>query len=116
MPYVDLFVCPTKTDKKSQFIDDAATMAAIFKDHGALRIVDCWGTDVPDGKVTSFPLAVRAQDDETVCVSWAEWPSKEFRDAAMEKVMKDERINHDHEPAFDLKRMIFASFESVSEV
>ena len=71
------------------------TALAIFKEHGALRCVECWGDDVPEGKVTSFPMAVKRKDDETVVFSWVEWPSKEARDAGMEKVMDDPRMPPD---------------------
>jgi len=33
----------------------AEAAAVVFKEHGALKFVECWGDDVPDGEVTSFP-------------------------------------------------------------
>ena len=48
----------------------AEAAAIVFKEHGALKLVECWGDDVPDGKVTSFPMAVKRKDDETVVFSW----------------------------------------------
>jgi uncharacterized protein YbaA (DUF1428 family) len=88
---------------------------AIFKDHGALHATECWGDDVPEGKVTSFPLAVKRQDNETVVFSWVEWPSKDVRDTGMKKVMEDPRMTMDNMP-FDGKRMIFGGFEPLVEV
>lgn len=63
-----------------------------LKEHGATRVVECWGDDVPEGEATSFPKAVQKTDDETVCFSWIVWPSKEVCDSSMKKVMADERM------------------------
>ena len=61
----------------------ATKAAAVFKRHGALRVVECWGDDVPEGTLTSFTLAVQRKDNEAVVFSWIEWPSREARDAAI---------------------------------
>lgn len=88
----------------------------MFKEHGALKIGECWGDDVPDGEVTSFPMAVKRKDDETVVFSWIIWPSREVRDAAHGKVMADPRLQPDKDPMpFDGKRMIFGGFEILVE-
>ena len=65
------------------------TAAVVFKEYGALKFVECWGDDVPDGEVASFPMAVKCRDDETVVFSWIIWPSRVIRDRGMEKVMAD---------------------------
>ena len=59
MSYVDGFVMAVPTNNRDAFIKHASETAAIFKEHGALRVVECWGDDVPDGKVTSFPWRLR---------------------------------------------------------
>ena len=88
-----------------------------FKEFGALNTVDCWGDDVPDGEVTSFPMAVKKQDDETVVFSWIVWPDKATRDAGMEKMMTDPRMQEDVNPMpFDGKRLIFGGFDIISEI
>ena len=90
--------------------------AAAFKEHGALKVVECWGDDVPDGKLTSFPMAVRKKDDETVVFSWIVWPSKRARDEGMKKVMADPRCQPDVNPMpFDGKRLIFGGFDILFE-
>lgn len=80
MNYVDGFVAAVPTANREQYIQHARDAAEVFKEHGALRVVECWGDDVPEGKVTSFPLAVQCRPDETVIFSWLVWPSREVRD------------------------------------
>ncbi len=77
--------------------------------------MDCWGDDVPDGKVTDFKRAVQAEAGEVVVLSWIEWPSKAVRDAGNEKAMKDPRMTMQDMP-FDGKRMIYGGFEILSEL
>jgi len=111
MNYIDGVVAAVPTANKDTFVQHARLAAAIFKEHGALRVIECWGDDVPDGQLTSFPMAVKKEPDETVIFSWIEWPSREVRDAGMEKVMQDPRLNPDANPMpFDGKRMIFGGF------
>ena len=89
-------------------------MDAFFLEFGALRVVEAWGDDVPDGKQTDFKRAVQAKDNETVVFSWIEWPDKATRDAAMEKTRNEPRMV---EPMpFDGKRMIFGGFVPVVEL
>src|SRR5271157_1330299 len=78
----DGFVVSVPTDKKQAYRDLAARVAAIFKEHGALRVVECWGDDVPDGKVTDFRRAVKAEPGESIVFSWVVYPSKAVRDEA----------------------------------
>lgn len=117
MTYVDGCVLAVPTSKREAYRKWAEEMDQIFKDHGALQLVDCWGDDVPDGTETSFPMAVKCQPDETVCFSWILWPSREVRDAAWEKVMADPRMDQDTSPMpFDGNRMIFGGFEMLVEL
>jgi len=111
MTYVDGFVIAVPTANKQAFIDQAKMVDGMFMEHGALRILECWGDDVPDGKLTDFRRAVQATPDETVVFSWIEWPDKPTRDAGMEKIMKDPRFSPENNPMpFDGKRMIFGGF------
>ena len=117
MNYIDGFVAAVPTANKAAFIKHAEEAAAVLKEHGALKVIECWGDDVPEGEVTSFPKAVRCQDDETVIFSWIVWPSRDVRNAAMKKVMEDPRFHPETNPMpFDGKRPIYGGFETVVEL
>lgn len=117
MAYIDGFVIAVPTANRQQFIDHARTFDSLFMEFGATRIVEAWGEDVPDGKQTDFKRAVQATGDETVVFSWVEWPDKATRDAGMQKMMEDPRMDPEKNPMpFDGKRMIFGGFEPVLEL
>lgn len=117
MNYIDGFVAAVPTAKREAYREHAEKAAAIFKEHGALKAVECWGDDVPEGKLTSFSMAVKRTEDETVVFSWIVWPSREARDAAWKKVMADPRMQPDANPMpFDGQRMIYGGFETLVDM
>lgn len=118
MTYIDGFAIAVPTANKDRFIQHANTADSVFMELGATRILECWGDDVPAGKLTDFHRAVQAKADETVVFSWVEWPDKATRDAAfarMEELMKaDPRLDPQKNPMpFDGKRMIYGGFAPV---
>jgi uncharacterized protein YbaA (DUF1428 family) len=116
MSYVDGFVAAVPTANRQNFKKHAEDAAAVFKENGALKIVECWGDDVPEGEVTSFPMAVKRKPDETVVFSWIIWPSREVRDTGMKAVMADPRLRPETNPMpFDGKRMILGGFVPIVE-
>ena len=116
MAYVDGFLAAVPTANREKFRAHAELAAQVFKECGALKVVECWGDDVPDGEVTSFPMAVKRKEDETVVFSWILWPSKAVRDAGMKKMMEDARMKPETNPMpFDGKRLIYGGFEIIVE-
>lgn len=116
MGYIDGFVAAVPNENREKYLEHARVSAVVFKDHGATRVVECWGDDVPEGEVTSFSLAVKREADESVLFSWVEWPSKEARDAGWEKIMADPRMQPDENPMpFDGKRLIYGGFTTLLE-
>ena len=116
MTYVDGFVVAVPTANREKYREHAERAADIFKEYGALKVVECWGDNVPEGKVTSFPMSVKRKDEETVVFSWIVWPSKETHKSAWEKIMADPRMQPDKNPMpFDGKRMIYGAFETMFE-
>lgn len=113
MSYIDGFVIAVPNANKQRFIDHASRFDGMFLEFGATRVLECWGDDVPDGKLTDFRRAVQATADEAVVFSWIEWPDKATRDAGMEKFMKDPRMEAASDCPFDGKRMIFGGFTPV---
>ena len=111
--YADGYLLAVPTANKEAYREHAAKAADIFKDYGAVRIVEAWGDDVPDGKVTDFKGAVKAESGENVVFSWIVWPSKEVRDAGNEKMRNDPRMKMTPDMPFDGKRMIFGGFEVI---
>jgi uncharacterized protein YbaA (DUF1428 family) len=111
MSYIDGFVVPVPVEKKQAYREMATKAASIFKECGATRIVECWGDDVPDGKVTDFKGAVKAKPGESVVFSWIVWPSKAVRDAGNQKMKNDPRMKDMKDMPFDGQRMIFGGFD-----
>jgi len=121
MSYIDGFVIAVPTANKQKFIDHADRGNGVFIECGALRVLECWGDDIPDGKLTDFRKAVQAGADESVVFSWIEWPDKATRDAGMEKMTElmatDDRFSPEKNPMpFDSKRMIYGGFAPVVEL
>lgn len=117
MSYIDGFVIAVPNANKEKFVEHARMFDPLFIEFGALRVLEAWGDDVPDGKQTDFKRAVQATGDETVVFSWIEWPDKATRDAGMKKMIDDPRMDPEKNPMpFDGKRMIWGGFANVFEL
>ncbi|MET4635650.1 DUF1428 domain-containing protein [Kaistia defluvii] len=114
MTYIEGFVVAVPAANKEAYRKHAADAAAFVKEHGVTRMVETWGDDVPDGKVTDFKGAVQAQPDEVIVFSWFEYPDRATRDACNKKMMSDPRMEAmGSSMPFDAKRMIFGGFEAL---
>jgi uncharacterized protein YbaA (DUF1428 family) len=114
MGYADGYLVAVPHGKRDAYRELATKAATVFKEHGATRIVEAWGDDVPDGKTTDYKRAVKANDDEKVVYSWIEWPSKAVRDTGMKKAMEDPRMQSGNDTMpFDGQRMIFGGFTPI---
>ena len=116
MSYVDGFVLPVPIANREAYLAHATTMATLCKEYGATSVVECWGDDVPEGKLTSFPLAVKREPGETVVFSWMTWPSRMARDAGWKAMMADPRMEaFGTAMPFDGKRLMYGGFEVLLE-
>lgn len=111
MFYVDGFVLAVPKAKLDAYRALAQTAGEVWMEHGALSYVEAFADDVPEGKLTSFRMAVKAEEDEVIVFSWVTYASRAARDEIMKKVMEDPRIAK-HDMPFDGKRMIFGGFKA----
>ncbi|MCI0600501.1 MAG: DUF1428 domain-containing protein [Beijerinckiaceae bacterium] len=109
--YVDGFVVPVPRKNIGAYKDFSEKAGQIWKEHGALEYVECIADDVKPGKITSFPQAVKLEEDEVVVFSWIVYPSREERDRINAAVMSDPKLKMDpNAMPFDTKRMFFGGF------
>lgn len=108
--YTDGVVCAVPEAEKAAYRAYAERAAALFKEYGALAVLEAWGDDVPEGKINSLHTAVHRKEGETVVMSFIAWPSKDVRDAAWEKIVQDPQMRRMQMP-FDGSRMIYGGFE-----
>ena len=116
MTYVDGFIVAVKKDKIDDYKQVAELACTVWKEYGAIDYVEALADDVSVGELTSFPRAVKLEEDEVVVFSYITYPSREVRDDCMKKVMADPRMKPDMENMpFDGKRMIFGGFKAIVE-
>ena len=115
MTYIEGFIVPVPKANRDEYRRHAAEAAPMFRELGVTRQAEAWGSDLPDGKVTDFRMAVNAKDDEDVVFAWFEYPDRATRDSANSKMMSDPRMKAFAEKPmpFDGKRMILGGFESI---
>ena len=116
MSYIEGFVAAVPRANKDAYKKHVAEALPYFKKLGATRMVENWGDDVPDGKVTDFKRSVKANADEDVIFSWVEYPDKATRDRANEAMRNDQGMTESmNTMPFDGKRMIWGGFEPVND-
>ena len=111
--YVDGFIVPVPEGKKEAYRALAAKTSALFKEYGAVSVVEAWGDDVQQGETTDFYRATQAIAGEKVVFSWVVWPDKATRDKAWEACMKDPRMKPEGETPFDEHRMFWGGFQPI---
>jgi uncharacterized protein YbaA (DUF1428 family) len=118
MHYVDGFVVPVPRKSLKAYRAMALKASKVWREHGAIEVVECVGDDVKKGKWTSFPQGVKLKRGEVVVFSYIVYKSRKQRDRVLAKVMKDKRLADMMDPAkmpFDGKRMIYGGFKTMIE-
>lgn len=111
--YIDGFIVPVPAGKKDAYRALATKAAAIFREYGAINVVEAWGDDVPHGKTTDFYRATQATEGEGVVFSWIVWPDKATRERAWKACKDDTRMMPPGGSPFDEKRMFWGGFEPI---
>ena len=111
--YIDGFVVPVPERNRDAYQQLASKMAKAFCKHGAVRVIEAFGDDLPQGKVTDFYRAVKAEDGETAVFSFIEWPDKATRDEAWQKLMADESLKPQGDMPFNGQRMFWGGFDKI---
>ena len=113
--YTDGFVVPVPEGKTDAYRELASKMSKVFREHGATRVIEALSDDVPKGEVTDFYRAVKAEDGEKIVFSFIEWPDKDTRDQAWEKIMADETLKPEGEMPFAGQRMFWGGFDTIHD-
>ena len=114
MRYVDGYVVPVPKKKLDAYRRMAQKAGKIWREHGALEVIESVADDVKVGKRTSFPRSVKLKPGETVIFSYIVYKSRADRDRINAKVMKDPRLKSMMDPKampFDGKRMFWGGFK-----
>jgi TetR/AcrR family transcriptional regulator, transcriptional repressor for nem operon len=112
--YIDGYVIAVPLANKEAYIRHVQDNILVFKQYGALRVMECWADDVPSGRVNSYGNAVQLEDSEAVVFAWIEWPFKAMRDAAWPLILRDPCMSKEHKPMpFDVKRMLHGGFQTI---
>ena len=131
MSYIDCYLVPVPLANRAAYEALAKISSQVVMEHGALRVLECWVDEsgpeassfhgeharLESAVYGSFGKAAGAGKDETVVMSYVEWPDKATRDAGMAKVTSDPRMQfQDMPPVFDGKRLIAAGFKPMLDV
>ena len=112
MSYHTGSVAAVPTANREAYRAHAARAWPHFQRRGALRMVETWGEDVPNGALTSFPMAVKLEEGEVVVFSWITWRDRATADACFAR-MQDDPGFADMDMPFDGKRMMWGGFKVV---
>ena len=113
MPYVEGFLVPVKSARFAEYAAIAQQGAVIWKELGALAVIEARADNAPYGEVTSFPRAVQLQDGEEVVFSYVLFRDRAHRDAVMDAAMQHKGFMALMDTdVMDGKRMVWGGFQS----
>lgn len=121
--YIDGFALPIPRNHLEEYRLAAESVAAIWKEHGALAYFE-YVSEAPKLEGTrSFKEMVDAKEDEAVVFGWVVFESRDARDLANARVAADPRMTDLIDPltnparlVFDAKRMVYGGFDALVEL
>lgn len=132
MVIADITIVPVSTERRVAYLDFSKRMAEVYRDHGAISVVDYWqssesadpadfhadGASYEPGELKSIADLAGANAGESVVVTVMTWPSREVRDRGTAAATRDARVLEtlDEEPVFDGGLVIGDSFEIAMSV
>jgi uncharacterized protein YbaA (DUF1428 family) len=136
MTYIDAYLIPLANSKLTEYESFSRKVAAVYREYGALRIVDCRmdekvandaGFHAENARdnfesatptLRDFTAAAGALEGETVILSWTEWPSKQARDVGLAKALADPRLQpcDGEETIFEGRRLVAGAFVKLIDV
>lgn len=129
MTYVEGYLIPVHRDRKEGYSTFSDKVATVYRDYGALRIINRWIDEAPQASGTVHAESARASQEKTsetsrdirtiagagpnevVMLSWVEWPDEAARDAGLTLALADPRLQlSDDWVIFEGRRPISSSF------
>lgn len=128
MSYFDAYLIPVPEAKLDAYRLFSERIAAVYREYGALRVVDgLLDPDTADGTsfhaeearaelgaapLRDFRAAAAAGPGDVVVLSWTEWPSKAARDACLPRVLADPRVQpaEGEDTIFEGSRLVAGGF------
>ncbi len=113
--YIDGFVFPIPHKRLDTYQRLASSVAAIWKEHGALDYVEYLGDDLQLDGTRSFTDLLASTDAEAIVFGWVSFESREARDLVNVKVASDPRMTEMVEAidsGFDARRMAYGGFRA----
>ena len=121
--YIDGFILPVRRSRLSDYKRVVESVAAIWKEHGAVEYVEFEGDDLNRAGTLPFPTLLQTQVDEVIIFGWVVFESREDRDVVNHKVETDPRmadlvspLMEAPNPLFDAQRMAYGGFKPLIPV
>ncbi len=111
--YIDGFVLPIPREKLDNYRRVVEAVAEIWKEHGALDYREYVADDLSLEGTRSFTDSAAAGAADVVVFGWVEFPSREARDLANERVAADPRMAElvdQSDTGFEAGRMAYGGF------